>query len=270
MNIQTPVVFGKNERIPDFADHLLARGLFDQTELAETSSADSLDSGSTLRRLWKTTDLSSHEFANEVAAFFNLRKLTLMELADLRSLADRFTPRFLREASLFPFETEDGAFALAAGDPSDAPALQAVEIVFGAPFELVTASFEDIATVLGDKLDADDATAAGGPAREVGGADENVDNLRDLASGAPVVRAVNDLVEKGSRTARERHPHRTVPRRAQRAPAGGRSSAERSRAGARAAAGARVARQDNCRPQHRGTASSPGWRGAATGGADRY
>src|SRR5271166_3165875 len=196
MNIQTPVVFGKNERIPDFADHLLARGLFDQTELAETSSADSLDSGSTLRRLWKSTDLSSHEFANEVAAFFNLRKLTLMELADLRSLADRFTPRFLREASLFPFETEDGAFALAAGDPSDAQTLQAVEIVFGAPFELVTASFEDIATALGDKLDADDATAAGGRARKAEGADESVDNLRDLASGAPVVRAVNDLIEK--------------------------------------------------------------------------
>src|SRR5271157_3407628 len=146
--------------------------------------------------LWKTTDLSSHEFANEVAAFFGLRKLTLVELAELRSLADRFTPRFLREASLFPFEMEDGTFALAAGDPADAQALQAVEIVFGAPFELVTASFEDIATALGDKLDAADATAAGGRAGEAGGADENVDNLRDLASGAPVVRAVNDLIEK--------------------------------------------------------------------------
>ena len=32
--------------------------------------------------------------------------------------------------------------------------------------------------------------------REAGAADESVDNLRDLASGAPVVRAVNDLIEK--------------------------------------------------------------------------
>src|SRR5271165_2139634 len=189
MNIQSTVALKKDQHVPDFTEHLLERGLIDQTKLAAFSSTDSLDSGSTLRRLWKSTDLSSHEFANEVAAFFNLRKLTLMELAELRSLADRFTPRFLREASLFP--TEGGTFALAAGDPSDAQTLQAAEIVFGAPFELVTASFEDIATVLGDKLDADDATAAGGPAREVGGADENVDNLRDLASGAPVVRAVN-------------------------------------------------------------------------------
>ena len=133
MNIRTPVVFGKNERIPDFADHLLARGLFPTRQNSQKLLPQiNLDSGSTLRRLWKSTDLSSHEFANEVAAFFNLRKLTLMELADLRSLADRFTPRFLREASLFPFETEDGAFALAAGDPSDAPALQAVEMTWRA------------------------------------------------------------------------------------------------------------------------------------------
>src|SRR5208337_1042860 len=55
---------------------------------------------------------------------------------------------------------------------------------------------EDIATVLGDKFDAADATAAADRGREAGGADENVDNLRDLASGAPVVRAVNDLIEK--------------------------------------------------------------------------
>src|SRR5271157_1848206 len=196
MNIQSTVAVRKDGQIPDFAEHLLERGLIDQTRLTAFSFTDSLDSGSTLRRLWKSTDLSSHEFANEVAAFFGLRKLTLVELAELRSLADRFTPRFLREASLFPFEMEDGTFALAAGDPADAQALQAVEIVFGAPFELVTASFEDIATALGDKLDAADATAAGGRAGEAGGADENVDNLRDLASGAPVVRAVNDLIEK--------------------------------------------------------------------------
>ena len=146
--------------------------------------------------MWKLTDLSSHEFANEVAAFFGLRKLSLLELAELHSLADLFAPRFLREASIFPFETSDGGYALAAGDPGDAETLQAAEIVFGAPFELVTASFEDIATALGAKLEGDDGAAAHAREREAGAAEENVDNLRDLASGAPVVRAVNDLIEK--------------------------------------------------------------------------
>ena len=120
-----------------------------------------LDSNSLLKRLWRSTSLSSHEFANEVAAFFGLRKMTLSELTEFRSLADRFAPRFLRDASIFPFETGDGTISLAAGDPADAEALRAAEIVLGEPFEIVTASFDDIATVLGDKLEADEAAGGG-------------------------------------------------------------------------------------------------------------
>ena len=150
----------------------------------------------TLRQLWKATELSSHEFANEVASFFGLRRLTHSELAESSSLADRFSRRFLRETQIFPFETGGGKAALAIGDPSDGETLRAAELVFGSPFEIVAASFEDIAALLGDRLDSSDPAADGIQARDVGGAEESVDNLRDLASGAPVVRAVNDLMEK--------------------------------------------------------------------------
>src|SRR5205807_675033 len=55
---------------------------------------------------------------------------------------------------------------------------------------------EDSATALTERRGEDDA----GPADEVGADtrrdDDDVESLRDLASGAPVVRAVNDLVEK--------------------------------------------------------------------------
>jgi general secretion pathway protein E len=199
MNVQTTfstLASSKESRIAEFADRLVELGLISEGQYKTYHSSYAVESNSSLKQLWKLTDLSSHEFANEVAAFFGLPKLTLLELEEVHSLADRFAPRFLREASIFPFETSVGTFALAAGDPADSEALRAVEIVFGAPFEIVTASFEDIATALGDKLDGDDAAAAGGREREVGAANENVDNLRDLASGAPVVRAVNDLIEK--------------------------------------------------------------------------
>jgi general secretion pathway protein E len=197
MNIQSTLgtdVLITERGAAEFSVYLQERTLLDQTKTNSVPSGYSADSTHSLKKLWKSTDLSSHEFANEVAAFFDLRKLTLLELTEMRSLAHRFAPRFLREASIFPFETNDGRFALAAGDPSDAETLRAAEIVFAAPFELVTAAFEDIATVLCDKIDSDDAISPA--AREAGVADENVDNLRDLASGAPVVRAVNDLIEK--------------------------------------------------------------------------
>ena len=75
-----------------------------------------LNSASILKRLWKSTNLSSHEFANELAAFFGLRRMTLLQLTELRS----FAPNFLRDASIFPFETSGGTLALAASDPVDA------------------------------------------------------------------------------------------------------------------------------------------------------
>jgi general secretion pathway protein E len=194
MNIQSTPNIRSDGAVADFFNYLLERGLIDQATVRAFVSADASDSNSPLRRLWESTDLSSHEFANEVAAFFGLRRLTLLELAELRSRADRFAPRFLREASLLPFEGDSGTFAVVVGDPADTQALQAAEIVLGAPIEIAVASFEDIATALGEALDAADATISG-RAPEAG-ADENVDNLRDLASGAPVVRAVNDLIEK--------------------------------------------------------------------------
>jgi general secretion pathway protein E len=199
MNIQSifrPSLSQANKNIAILADRLAERGLINPDKYKELVAANSLDIFSRSKQLWKLTDLSSHEFANEIASFFGLRKLTLLELTDVRSLADRFSIRFLRESSIFPFETSGGMLGVAAGDPADADALQAVEIVFEAPFELVTASFEDIATILGDRFDTDDASAAGGRERAV--SVENVDNLRDLASGAPVVRAVNDLIEKAA------------------------------------------------------------------------
>jgi general secretion pathway protein E len=194
MNIQSTLNIRSDGAVADFFNYLLERGLIDQATVRAFVSADASDSNSPLRRLWESTDLSSHDFANEVAAFFGLRRLTLLELAELRSRADRFAPRFLREASLLPFEGDSGTFAVVVGDPADTQALQAAEIVLGAPIEIAVASFEDIATALGEALDAADATISG-RAPEAG-ADENVDNLRDLASGAPVVRAVNDLIEK--------------------------------------------------------------------------
>jgi len=172
-----------------------ARALSDKGHNLAVEWSSNAEAKISLKQLWQSTELSGLDFASEVAAFFGLRRLTLPELMECRPLADRFSHRFLREAAIFPFETSGGKIALAAGDPTDQETLRAAAIVFGEPFEIVAASFDDIATALGERLDADAATP-GVPQREIGGSVEDIDNLRDLASGAPVVRAVNDLVER--------------------------------------------------------------------------
>src|SRR5271163_1298830 len=173
MNIRTKISMSEAQKAAEvsaFARRLAVNG-FASANLSDGRPENAIESNRTLKQLWKTTELSSHEFANEVASFFGLRRLTLPELAETRSLADRFSRRFLRETEIFPFEAGDGKAALAIGDPSDGEALKAAELVFRGPFEIVVASFEDIATLLGDRLDPDDPAAGGVQARDIGGAE---------------------------------------------------------------------------------------------------
>ena len=84
---------------------------------------------------------------------------------------------------------------LIVADPTDGAAVRAAEIVLGTSVQIAVASFEDIATALAARLE-DKARAADPGNAAQGGVEDDVESLRDLASGAPVVRAVNDLLER--------------------------------------------------------------------------
>ena len=146
-----------------------------------------------LRELWESTDLPAAEFADEVARFFKLQRISLLELLATEAQVEGFSRRFLRESMVFPFRSAGGTVKLAVADPMDTAAIRAAEIVFGETIELVIASFEDITTIL-ERLDGGDPAEA--EASERPHSDDDIDSLRDLASGAPVVRAFNDLIER--------------------------------------------------------------------------
>ena len=112
------------------------------------------------------------------------------------SAVEQFSARFLREASVFPFRFGEGRFGLAVSDPTDAAAIRAVEIVCGNAVEVGIASFDDISTILERQLDERSASPVDIDEPKARSRDDDIDSLRDLASGAPVVRAVNDLLER--------------------------------------------------------------------------
>jgi general secretion pathway protein E len=163
--------------------------------LSRLNSSPSHGGDKTLRDLWEMTDLSANDFADEVARFYRLPRVTLPQLLAAPSLAARFSRRFLRETLVFPFEVEGGSL-LAVADPNDAAAARAAEIVLGSRVGLAIASYEDIATLLTERLGEDETHPAEAGESALARVDDDVESLRDLASGAPVVRAVNDLLEK--------------------------------------------------------------------------
>src|SRR6266568_2173797 len=173
------------ERIPDAA----------RAKLRGVSSGETA-AGNGLREIWEKSDLPAGKFADEAASFWRLPRLGLQELMNVVGAVEHFSPRFLRESSVFPFRVGGDGFGLAVSDPADGAAIRAAEIVCGRPVTIAVASFDDIATVLELRLDERTTGAVDVDEPEHRSGDDDIDSLRDLASGAPVVRAVNDLLER--------------------------------------------------------------------------
>ena len=150
--------------------------------------------GRSQARLWELADLSASEFADQAARFHGLERTSLQEMMSAPPLVSSFSQRFLREMLVFPYQASDGRATLAIADPTDMAAQRAVQIVLGANVVMKVAVFEDIALVLDQRLEQGDLDPNGGTASQP--REDDIESLRDLASGAPVVRAVNDLMEK--------------------------------------------------------------------------
>src|SRR3984893_11216870 len=188
-----------SNRMPTDLAHEFANYLRDRNHLAGDSDVLNGTAQSpvnrTLHKLWGQTDLSANDFADEVAGFFQVPRIVLPDLLSARPLANQFSQRFLREMLVFPFESEDGEPTLAVADPSDSAAVRAASIVLGGDVKIQVASFEDIETALDQRV-GNDVTAPEAVNESAYARDDDIESLRDLASGAPVVRAVSDLLEK--------------------------------------------------------------------------
>jgi general secretion pathway protein E len=182
-----------------FLEHLRQNNHLTKTtgdgELAERGSGDRYSQVQVHGKLWEHTNLSATEFADEAARFYGLETVSLQDMLSAESVIERFSQRFLREVTVFPYRTADESVVLAVADPADDAAKRAAEIVLGTDVAIKIASFEDITVALNQRLRAEDIEADGGR-NSFQPREDDIESLRDLASGAPVVRAVNDLLEK--------------------------------------------------------------------------
>ena len=181
----------------EFAGYLVRKFAITGDLLSKSGAVDKTAAPTRLRDLWELTELSANDFADEVARFYRLPRIRLEQLLVASSLASKFSSRFLREMTIFPCQSEESRKnILVVADPTDSAAVRAAELVLGGPIAVQIASFEDIATILSKQLDEDEMLTSEAGMAAVTHTDDDIESLRDLASGAPVVRAVNDLLEK--------------------------------------------------------------------------
>jgi general secretion pathway protein E len=151
------------------------------------------------RQLLEDTTQEPAAFAEAVAKYHQLPRISATAMRAGEPLLDRFSPRFLREYALFPYE-RDGEVHLALADPSDIAIVRMIELTLGKPAIREVAAFNEIESLLrdsGSELE-ENGNGVDPIAADLarGGDDDDLDILRDMASGAPVVRTVNELFER--------------------------------------------------------------------------
>ena len=114
--------------------------------------------------------------------------------------ADRLSARFLRNARALPVGEEAGRLLIAVADPLDEFTPAAIAAAIGMPVELLVAVPIEMDAAM-DRLYSDAATAepdATGESTEP--LEDDTERLKDMASEAPVIRLVNQIVARAVET----------------------------------------------------------------------
>ncbi|MGI9408179.1 MAG: GspE/PulE family protein [Hyphomicrobiaceae bacterium] len=106
---------------------------------------------------------------------------------------------FLRNHSILPLGLTEGALHLAMADPTNEFAIQAIRMASGLPVVPRPAAGEDILAAI-ERIERRQTQPPAAPARRADDrVTDDVEHLRDLALGTPVVRYVNDLMRDALR-----------------------------------------------------------------------
>ncbi|SDB74766.1 GspE/PulE family protein [Belnapia rosea] len=142
--------------------------------------------------------VTERDLAQAYAALLNLSLAGADRYpADAPLLADRLSARFLRAARALPVAIEDGTLVVALADPLDRFTATAIAAAARLPVRLEVALPIELDAAL-NRLYPDEAAAPTAEAAEL--LESDTERLKDLASEAPVIRLVNQLIARAVET----------------------------------------------------------------------
>lgn len=181
------------------AEALRSRGLIEPDALGRARRV-AADSGERLDRVLTRLGLvAERAMAETLAGVLGLRVAGAADYPDEPLYAERLSPRFLREAQVVPLEETADGLLLAMADPLNGFVRTAVELAVGLPVLPLVAIPAELEAALERLLRAREAGEGGGAVDAVavdGDAPDDVEKLRDIASEAPVIRLVNQLIAR--------------------------------------------------------------------------
>lgn len=183
---------------------LIDRGIVDRRSLARAEQV-ALDTGGRLDRvLTQLGIVSERDLAQVMAELFEAPLVGPADYPSESLFADRLRPKFLRKAQALPIAADEASCTIAVADPFndfiprsiEAVLGRRVSIVVGVPIELEAALnrlYPELEIEGGEAL-LEHVAASSAPS------EEDAERLKDLASEAPVIRLVNQLIARAVET----------------------------------------------------------------------
>jgi len=196
MNLQ-PAIEDKDRFDAALGERLIAEGRIDRAGLERARRLAGESDERLPAVLAKLGLVSERDLAQAMAGELGLPLAAPDEFPDEPLYRDRLSPRFLREAQVLPLAEGDEGVAVAMADPLNGYAADALRLISGRKLLPRVATPAEIEAAI-DRLYAD-GRGAGGAVEEAAAEDAldlDVERLRDLASEAPVIRMVNQLIAK--------------------------------------------------------------------------
>lgn len=179
--------------------HLADRGLIDtlsarRAEKVRTHSGERLDL--VLTRLGLVDEGS---IAEALAVLLGLPRVTAADFPATRVIDIDLPSDFLRTAQMVPIAHVEGRVTVAMGDPFNTDALSSLAFLLSRPIDIAVAKGSDVQHAIERLYDPGRSGRVAELAEDSGAqqaSDEDVRRLEDLASDAPVIKLVNELIAR--------------------------------------------------------------------------
>jgi general secretion pathway protein E len=182
---------------------LIAKGKLREVDLARVRQLHREQaSGERLARLLtKLGMVGERDVAQALAELLGLALATPGDYADLPDINGTVSERFLKEQQVVPVADTGDELIVAMADPQDTEVQGALALAWGKPVVPLVGVPSEIETAMG-RVQGQQTSRMGQILENVAGAHEldqdDVEQLKDLASEAPVIRLVNLIVHRAS------------------------------------------------------------------------
>ncbi len=204
--VAAPTAQDAAETLARLGPALLDGGAVDQRTLERARRVASETGGRLDRVLTQLGLISERGLAEALAELVVAPIVKPADYPDTALFVDRLKPKFLRKAHALPIGESDGRAVLAMADPLDvftrnavaAAISRPVAVAVAVPIEL-EAAFDRLYSESADG-EGDGETTLDGVVADAEPAEEDAERLKDLASEAPVIRLVNQMIARAVET----------------------------------------------------------------------